>query len=297
MDDLRQVPAGSVWERLLSKRLHIQIGILATLFAILYAPVFGFLLQTWRGRDDYNHGFLVPFIALYFVWMQRRQLGKLEVAPSVAGGLPWMGLAGLMLLLGKLGSVVVLQDLSLPVMIAGLVLLLSGKEYLEILALPIGYLLFMIPIFGVGSDWVHWPFQLLAANIGTWLLQSLGFAALREAQYIQLPQVTLEVAQACSGLRFLMAVVAIGIPLAYFSQRTWLRGVGLVGFAVAVAILANALRVALIGVWVYYGGRIVHGPFHVLQGLFAAWIGFVALFAGAWFLHKGPKGSRDLALS
>jgi EpsI family protein len=171
-------------------------------------------------------------------------------------------------------------------MIAGLVLVLAGPLFLKALWFPIAYLLFMIKLFGEGSEKFHWPFQLLAADIGVWSIQALGIPAFKEAQFIQLPNITLEVASACSGLRFLVSIIAIGVPLAWLTQRTWARRIGLVAFAVLIAILANGARVALIGVWAFYGGAVVHGPMHVFQGMFVAWIGFIALFAGVWFLSR-----------
>ena len=140
--------------------------------------------------------------------------------PSPAGALVVLA-AGLMLVAGRLASVVILQDFSLPLMLAGLVLLLLGWAYLKALAPVIGYLVFMIPLFAEGSASVNWPFQLLSANIGIWVLQLLGLSAYRDAQFILLPTVTLEVADVCSGVRFLLYVVAVGLPLAYVMLGTW----------------------------------------------------------------------------
>lgn len=275
----------------------MQLGLVAGALAFVYAEVLAFLVRTWWQNDVYSHGFVVPLIALYLVWLRRGQGRRLPLAPSFVWGVPVMLLAGVMLVVGRLTAVMVaLQGLSLLVMIAGLVLLMMGTAHLRALWFPVAYLIFMIPVFGEGTDWIHWPFQLLAANIGIGLLQGLGFAAFQDAQYIHLPAVTLEVAEACSGVRYLISVIAIGIPLAYLTQRTWLRGAALLGLAVAVAVFANGFRVALIGVWAYFGGEVAHGPFHVLQAMFVAWIGYLALFAGAWVLGRGSKRPGDLAL-
>jgi EpsI family protein len=204
-----------------------------------------------------------------------------------------MAAAGLLLIVGNLGGVALLQELSLIIMIAGLVALLLGGAHLKALALPIAYLLFMVKLFGEGGDSFHWPFQLLAADIGVWLLHLFGYSAHQDGIYIHLPRITLEVASACSGVRFLVSIIAIGIPLAYLTQRDWLRRVGLVAFAVVIAILANGLRVALIGVWTYGGDVNIHGPFHILYGTLVSWVGFIALFAGAWFLGRSSDGAEN----
>lgn len=153
------------------------------------------------------------------------------------------------------------------------------------------YLVFMVKIFAESSDWFHWPFQLIAAKIGIQLLQLSGIPVYREAQFIQLPNITLEVASACSGVRFLISIIAIGIPLALLTQRRWSRRVLLVSFGVLVAILANGIRVALIGFWAYSGGKVVHGPLHIFQGVFVAWAGFIALFVLSWFMRERTQAA------
>lgn len=272
-------------------------GVIILLFAAAYSRTFASLVSMWWGSDDYTHGFLVPLISAYIVWRKGAALLETRAQPAIAFGTIIMAMAGAALIAGKLGSIVILEELSIPLMIAGLVLLLAGPFFLKALWFPIAYLLFMVKMFGEGSEKFHWPFQLLASNIGVWILQAVGIPAYKEVQYIQLPNIMLEVASACSGLRFLVSIIAIGIPLAWLTQRSWAKRVGLVVFAIIIAVLANGLRVALIGVWAFYGGSVVHGPMHVFQGMFVAWIGFIALFAGAWFLAgKQEDGGRVKAM-
>lgn len=278
--------------------IPVQVLFLLAAFVVLYFPTFQALLKMWWSSDDYSHGFFVPFISLYLVWVKREQLRDIRSNPNLKIGVLLILSAGFLLNFGRAGEIAVLQELSMLVMIAGLIALLLGVACLRMLALPIAYLLFMIKIFGEGVDWFHWPFQLVAADIGVWLLRLFGFAAYQEANYIQLPRVTLEVAAACSGVRFLVSIIAIGIPLAHVTQRTWFRKIGLVLFAVIVAIIANGIRVALIGVWAYHNGDAdIHGPFHVLYGVFVSWVGFIVLFVGAWILSKGPRGDKYPVIS
>lgn len=271
-------------------------GVIILLFAAAYSQAFASLVSMWWGSDDYTHGFLVPLISAYIVWRKGGLLLETRAQPAIAFGTIIMAMAGAALVAGRLGSIVILEELSIPLMISGLVLMLAGPFFLKALWFPIAYLLFMVKMFGEGSEKFHWPFQLLASNIGVWILQTVGIPAYKEAQYIQLPNIMLEVASACSGLRFLVSIIAIGIPLAWLTQRSWAKRVGLVVFAILIAVLANGLRVALIGVWAFYGGAVVHGPMHVFQGMFVAWIGFIALFGGAWFLAGKEEGDRAKAM-
>jgi len=197
-----------------------------------------------------------------------------------------MLLAGILLMLGKAGGVGILQQISLIVMIPGLILMLLGRAYLKALSFPITYLLLMIPFLEDLLDPLHWPFQLLTAKQGVTLLELIGIPALVEKQFIFLPHITLEVARVCSGINSLISIVAIGIPVAYLNLRTWWGRVTLIFVALVIGVVSNWLRVVLIAVWTYSGNLVLHGPFHIFQGMFAAWVGYAALFAGAWVIAK-----------
>ncbi len=278
--------------------LRISLLIPVFLYLYLYVPVLVKLAETWWVRDDYSHGFLVPLISFYFIWYRRERLKQLRLQPAFLLGISVVITSGMMLLLGEAGGVITLQELSLVVMIAGLVLCHLGKDYLRVLGFPIAYLLFMIPITDEIINPLHWSFQLMTAKMGVAFLETLGFTALLENQYIILPNITLEVAKACSGINYLISIITIGIPLAYVTQKNvWCRVI-LVVSAVIIGVMANWIRVAAIGIWAYYGGQVLHGPFHVFQALFVAQLGFIALFAGAWILSKVPApASKSLHLS
>jgi exosortase/archaeosortase family protein len=103
---------------------------------------------------------------------------------------------------------------------------------------------------------------------------------------------TLEVAEECSGVRYLISIIAIGIPLAYFTQRNWWRKIGLVITSVIIGILSNGVRVAFVVLCAYYYGKNnIQGPFHMFQGLFVSIVGFIFLFISAWLLSKIPYKS------
>lgn len=265
-------------------------------FGLLYGPVCLMLVHTWygtSGRDDFGHGFFIVFVALYLVWRRRAKLARLDVIPHFATGVPVAVLAAVLLLVGKLTATATLEEVSLPVMLAGLILLLVGKACFRLLALPLFFLVFAIPIFDEALGLIHWPFQLVAAHTATPLLRLAGIPVYREAQYLQLPRITMEVAEACSGVRYLFSVLILAITLGYPALPTWRRRITLVAFAAAVAIVANGLRVALIGIWAErVGTGALHGPYHVLQGLFVSWIGLAAVFAGVWFL-RGRSDTID----
>ncbi len=268
-------------------------GASVVLFIFLYAPTFFALVAVWWGSDVYAHGFLIIPISLYLIFAKRtaKETAK-ETAcqtkqpdPNLIGGILMLVFSMVMLLLGRFGDIVTLEALSFIMTLAGIVLLLLGPSFLLAWRFPIAYLLFMIPIDRLLLQKVHWPLQLFTAQMGTSLLNLLGFPAFLQDEYIELPNITLEVAKACSGLNYLTAIIAVGMPLAYLSLRHTKWKVILVLSAVIIAILANGARVAFAGILGSLG-HAIHGPLHIFEGVVIAWIGFITLFAGAWFLAR-----------
>jgi len=189
-----------------------------------------------------------------------------------------------------LGSIQLAQQLAFLVALVSALLLVLGLPWLRATWPALAYLLLMVPIWDGFTEPLHWPFQHLSAAIGIEVLQALHIPAYGEGRYLVLPDLTIEVARACSGINYLIAVLALGLPLAYLYLPTNGRRVALVTSAVLVAALSNGLRVALIGILAYLDiGSPLHGPAHVLHGLFVAGVGYVVLFAGLHALAPRPS--------
>lgn len=277
-------------------RQLISIGLLLALgFTFAYWEVIKMLIHQWWSDDMYSYGFLIPGISIYLIWVRRHLLRSLRPVPNYVVGLTVLILSTVLLIIGHAGGILALQEISLISTIVGLVLILLGTSFLIRLWMPIAYLLFMIPIWEIITDRLHFPFQNLSAGIGITLLHMLGIPAYRQSIYIELPNITLEVAKVCSGLNYLIAVTAIGIPVAYLFLVEWTKRFILITCAIVVAILANSFRVALIGTLVYYGlSQDVHGPFHILQGIFVSLLGFGTIFMGTWILSRLPARGTSL---
>jgi EpsI family protein len=269
---------------------------------LCYWDVMYMLVNQWWSNSMYTHGFLIPIIAGYVCWVTR---GKLPAVchPSFALGLPVLIVGLLVLTIGRAGNLGAFQELSLLPVMSGIVLLVGGLPLFRALALPILYLLLMIPVWEVFTNRLHGPFQVFSASFGTALLRVVGIPVYRDGTFIYLPNQTLEVAQVCSGVNYLVAIAAVGIPLAYLSRSTRARRAALVLFGVAVAVIANGVRVALIGFTAYHGlSGDLHGPGHVFHGMFVAVAGYIALFFGAPYIvgtslagdeapHAGASGT------
>lgn len=264
----------------------LPIALSMLLIGIVGAPTLAGLVDVWSSRDDYSHGFLIPIISAYLIWHARGKLLERPLQPALLAGTGILILSGIAVVAAQIGSMVTPGGVALVGMIVGATLLIAGLEWTKRLAIPIGYLLFSVPILDAVIAPLHWPFQLLTAKMSTQALQWLGVPALLEGNYITIPEVTMEVATQCSGASLLIAVIAIGVPLAYLNLRLWWTRIGLLVLGIAVAIVANWMRVVVIGTYAHMGGTELHGPMHIFQGLSVAWVGFIGLFIGAWILGR-----------
>jgi EpsI family protein len=150
----------------------------------------------------------------------------------------------------------------------------------------------MVPVFDEVLGPLQWPLQLMTAQVTVGFLQALGVSALLEQNYVILAGKTLEVARACSGTTYLISIMAIGLPLAHLVLRTCWSRLALVAWALAIGVMANWVRVILIGIWASRGGDVLHGPFEVFRAVFVSWVGIAALAAAAWALAKLQAPTR-----
>ena len=255
-------------------RSVLAFGILVNLVGWLYQPVVVNLVRQWWNDANYSHGFLIPLMSLYFVWERREQLARLTPTPSLLGLAILVAGVGVFLL-GNVAADLFTMRVSLLVILAGLVLYLLGREYLKTLSFPILYLLFMIPLPAIVFNSIAFPLQLFAARTATASLQLLDVPVLREGNLITLANTILDVAEACSGIRSLITLLALAATYAYFTQKgLWCRGLLFIS-AVPIAIVTNAGRVTGTGVLAhFFGDGVAQGFFHTFSG----WLVFVAAF-------------------
>jgi exosortase len=266
----------------------VKSRVIVTAAAITLAVVLVFwqvlvrLVDAWIVDGNYSHGFLIIPIALYLVWERRDKLAAAELRPS-ALGLVLLAGGALILLAGLWGSELFLSRVALIPVTAGIIWFLFGWNHLKVLAFPIAFLLLMIPIPSIIFNQIAFPLQMFASRVGEWAISAVGIPVLREGNVLILAHTTLEVAEACSGIRSLVSLITLGIVYGYFmDSRTWVR-VLIVVSAVPVAILANGARVAGTGMAAHWIGKeAADGFFHEFSG----WIVFLFAFIMILIIQK-----------
>jgi exosortase len=257
-----------------TRKTLVAAALIALGFATLYWHVLAKLVSDWYHDDNYSHGFLIVPLALYFVWERREKLRKIPVAPSTFGLVVVLG-SVMVLIAGILGSELFLTRISIMGTIIGVVLYLFGWQHLRALAFPVAFLLLMIPIPAIVFNRIAFPLQLLASQFGESAMGLANVPVLREGNVLILANTTLEVAEACSGIRSLVSLLTLAIVFGYFSDpRGWVRTLLAVS-SVPVAIVTNGFRVAGTGIAAHqFGAAAAEGFFHEFSG----WLVFVAAF-------------------
>jgi exosortase len=267
---------------------------LACLAAIvwLYAGVLSSLVRQWASDDNYSHGFFIIPLAIYFGWERREELRAAVLRPRAAG-LAIIGVSLLLFAAGVLAAELFLARVSMVGVVAGTILFVWGSAHLQALAFPVGFLLLMVPLPTIVFNQIAFPLQLFASRIGEVSIAAAGIPVIREGNVLELSNITLAVAEACSGIRSLVSLVTFAFVLAYFAEpRPPARAVVVLA-AVPIAVLANAARVAGTGFashW--FGARAAEGFFHTFSGWLMFAVACGCLLGVQRLVRRWNGGSR-----
>ena len=268
------------------RRFWIASMVVTAALAIgIFTPILYYLVLHWRAVPDYSHGFLVGPLAIYFAWERRDKLRRAPIDPSWWGTLP-LALGALALMVGRLGVELMAMRTAFVLTLIGLVLLLLGPPMFRILRFPLLFLFLMVPLPQSLVNVVAFPLQLIAADLAVEWLHWISIPALREGNIIHLANTPLFVAEACSGLRSLMALGTLAVVFAYFFRKNMLERIVIVLSAIPIAIVVNAFRVALTGYLTHnLGERAAQGMIHQTEGLFTFGLAFALLLVEAALLQ------------
>jgi exosortase len=255
---------------------YLQGTILLTLLYFLYSSVLASLFRQWAEDANYSHGFFVPLFSVFLLW-KGRHVWKPSL-PSFSGLVLVIGAMGL-LIVGTLGAELFLPRVSFVLLIGGLVVYFAGWQMLRALLAPWLVLSLMIPIPVIVFNEIAFPLQLLASRLASSSLELLRVPVLREGNIIVLSSMSLDVVEACSGIRSLMSLICLAVfyVLLVEQRRQWIRWL-LVVLAVPVALAANAMRIVGSALLAQYAGsQYAEGFFHAFSGwlIFALALGLL----------------------
>jgi exosortase len=270
----------------------VMVGLLAGgLIYFFWKWVSNQTRHSW-GNPDWSHAYLVPLISMYLFWLSRDSFERAPRRVFLPGIIPvllgaWCYVFFTVGVPNHFG-----QGLSFILTVFGIALLLLGPAAMRSLFLPISYLGFAVTLPDQVMIKLTFPLQLFAAEGGWVLLRMLGVQADLSGNIINitnpatLKTMPMSVAEACSGMRMVIAFVALGGAVALVATRMWWKRTMLLLLALPVAILLNVVRVAVLGVLMLYDGQLSQGEAHTFIGTLLLIPGFMLYMAIVWALHK-----------
>lgn len=256
---------------------------------VIYCYWFGIseMWDQWTHDEDMGHGFLVPLIAVWIAWRGRARWFPHQVRPTWWGFVP-LSFASVLLYVAIAGAGKFVACIALLCAICSVILTLGGSGVLRALAFPLLLLLFMLPKLAILYNQITLPLQLLATRLAAFALSAGGVQVVRSGNILHLTGFSVSVVEACSGVRYLLALGFFAAVYAYIAgSGPWIR-LALVAIMAPLAILANALRVVAAALMGSANRNWAEGPVHTASG----WAIFVAAMLVGAGLHWSMERAR-----
>ena len=296
MDSPVQVlPAqGSRTPSLRSIRLQLfGLAVAAIALALLFQNTFAYLYGVWH-REEYSHGFLIPLVSAYLLWQRRRLFEQAPLRSSWAGVV--VALVGIAIyFIGAVASITTVDTYALVIVLLGTALALLGWQAFRIALVPLALLFLMNPIPNFFYYNLSAELQLISSELGVALMRFCGVSVFLEGNVIDLGSYQLQVAEACSGLRYLFPLMTLGVIIAYLLRGpAWMRWLVFLS-TVPITVLMNSFRIGVIGVLVdRYGVAQAEGFLHLFEGWVVFMICLLLLIGETWVLARLAGDRRAL---
>ncbi len=267
--------------------------VIATGFLLLYWQTITALVVDWGDNPNFSHGFLIPFVTGYMIWYKQNELATIAHEPSNLG-LVIIALGMMIHIVGNIGAEFFVMRFSIIVTLFGIAFYLFGKKLTAAIAIPLLYLIIMIPLPAIIWNKIAFPLQLLAANLSSDMVKVIGIPVLREGNILHLANTSLEVVDACSGLRSLTSLMALSGAFAYIAPL----GVGkkwvLFFSAFPIAVIVNVVRLTVTAMMAtYIGAEAAHGFLHDMSGLLVFVVALALVYLVFIILSKFEYKNSD----
>ena len=272
----------------------LAFGIFVLLLSSCFFGAFKSLTLLALRDDLHSHVFLVPFIAIYILYLIRDQLPKIYCSSfpwailPLAGGIAFLIIAGMWPAFSLSASI-----LSFLCFLAAGVFVFLGQRWMKAAAFPLGFLLFMTPLPGPVVQWLENASKLASADCASFFLHLTGIPVLRDGTIFQLPGIVIEVAQECSGIRSSWVLLIASILASYLFLRRPKNRLILVLVAIPLGVIRNGFRITVIGLLcVRYGPQMIHSAVHRRGGPAFFVLSLIPLIAVMWMLKRNEDRLR-----
>lgn len=274
------------------------VGALALVFLFAFFGGIENLFKRWGEQQELSHGYFLPLIAGWMLWSRRDALKQSIGKPEILG-LAGVAVSIVVLILSELTvtSLMIFQQLAMLSLFSSLALALGGWSLFWLTLLPIGYMLFMVPPPYWAITVLSQQFQLWSSQLGVAMIEGLGIPVLLTGNIIDLGDYKLQVAEACSGLRYLFPFLSLGFLAAYlYKAPLWQRAIVFLS-TIPITILMNSVRIAVTGILVQqFGTEHAEGFIHLFEGWVVFLFCLAMLFGIIVILGRisGRKNAADL---
>jgi exosortase len=264
------------------------------LLAALYFPVLYEMVREWAEKEEMGHGFFVPAVAGWIIWNDRQRLLDIEVRPS-KWGLVLVVWGFVQLIAATLGAEYFLARSAFLISLLGVVWTLLGGSMVRALLFPFFVLGFMVRWPSILYSQITLPLQFFASRVAEWGIAAVGIPVLRSGNVLELPSQSLNVVEACSGIRSLLSLTFLSLVYGYMFERNMTLRVLLFVSSIPIAVIANSGRVTLTGVLSEINPELAQGLFHSIEGWLVFMIALVSLFVAHWIMKQALALGRRRA--
>jgi len=224
--------------------------------------------ERWFARDSYySHGILIPFLTVFLIWQKRDVLKNIKAESSTSG--LWLFIVGIFIhVLSLLFRVYFTSGFSMIVVLAGFTWCVFGKNILKQVFFPIIFLIFMVPLPLVTVINISFQLKLLSAKMAAVMLNVINIPAFQQGSFIRMAHASVVVDDVCSGLRSLIALMALGALFAYWMKSGKAKKAVLFFSSIPIAVITNMFRIMVLSVISEWGqAKYVTGLVHNLLGI------------------------------
>ncbi len=255
-------------------------------YLLVYFHVIAGLVSDWASDPNFSHGFMVPFVSLYMVWHKKYILETIDRQPSNSGFFI-LGAGMILYIVGNLGAELFLMRISMIIALAGIIVSCFGLRVLRVLVVPLSYLLLMIPVPAIIWNQIAFPLQLFAAKMAAHSIVLTGIPVFREGNILHLANTSLEVIDACSGIRSLTSLIALTWLFAFIADFSLWKKWVLFLSAIPIAVMVNVIRLTITGMMAArIGPEAAHGFLHDISGMIIFISALILVFFVFFILQK-----------